>query len=462
MSPVVTTSRFSPALALACCVLAVAAILPVASRAQTEPPPKEISEKVSGELGKLRTLVDAKNYTEALRMIDSLTGTVANPSYDLAILTQVKAQMLLFTSQYSAAISPLETTIDLGERYAFFDQRTLLDLLYTLGQLYYQLASESKKPADQALYFNKAYATIDRWLKKSPVPTSEAQLFAASILYAQATVDSSKIDLGKIRESQRAAETSLYLDVVPKNQAYVLLLAALQQQGDLPRMVDLLELLVARQPDSVSYWQQLAGAYYGLAADTKDEAEIQRNNLRALLTLERAQARGFLNSPKENYAVVALYFALQQFDRAIPLLKKGLESGAIESTRRNWELLSSAYQQTQNEKEALATLSQAVTRFPNDAGLEYSLGQLYYSQNKPAEAYDHLSKAVTKENLERPGQVHLFIAYIAFELQRYEDAAKWVEAASKFADTKPDDTERLRRAVTDKLRERTAPATDKI
>jgi len=421
-------------------------------------PAKEISEKVSAELGKLRTLLDAKNYAEALRLINGLLGGVANPSYDLAILTQIKAQVFLYTSNYAAAVAPLETTIQLGERHAFFDRRTQLENLYTLAQIYYQLASSSTQPAEQRRLFEKAHDTISRWLAQSPAPTADAQLYAASILFGQAMVDPAHPDLARIREAQLAAEKSLYLELQPKPAAYVLILAALQQRGDLVPMADLLELLVNRQPESVNYWQQLAAVYYALAAESKDEAEVQRHNLRALLTLERAQARGLLKSPKENHAVVSLYFALQQYDRAIALLEAGLHSGAIENTQPNWELLASAYQQANNPDAALTTLQKAIERFPRAAGLEFSLGQLHYTLGRSAEAYDHLARSVTKERLERPGQAHLFLAYVAFELQRYDDASRWLEAGAAFPDAKAEDISRLRRAVTEKLRERAASA----
>lgn len=456
-------SRHLSALVVAVSLLGLPALVAPLAFAQSEAsaPAKEISEKVSGELGKLRTLLDAKNYPEALRLIDGLLTTVANPSYDLAVLTQIRTQVLLFTSNYTAAVVPLETTIQLGERYGFFDQRTQLDNLYTLGQLYYQLASSSTKPAEQRVLYEKAYGAVSRWIALSPAPTSDGLLYASSILYGQAMVDPAHPDTTKIREAQVMAEKSLFLDLKPKPAAYLLILAALQQRGDMASMTDLLELLVSRHPESVNYWQQLAGAYYGLAAETKDETEIQRYNLRALLTIERAQARGLLKSPKENYAVVALYFSLQQYDRAIALLEAGLQSREIDNTRRNWELLASAYQQVHNDTAALSTFRKAIERFPRSASLEFSLGQLYYTLNRPAEAYEHLASAVAKEELERPGQAHLFLAYVAFELQRYADADRWLEAGATFPDAKPDDLARLRRAVAEKLRERatTAPRT---
>ena len=428
------------------------------SHAEDKAPAKEISEKVSVELGKLRTLLDAKNYAEALRLIDGLLGSVTNPSYDLAVLTQLKAQVFLYTGNYAAVVAPLETTIQLSERHAFFDRRTQLENLYTLAQIYYQLASSSTQPAEQHRLFDKAYGRISRWLAQSPAPTADAQLYAASILFGQAMVDAAHPNLAKIREARLAAEKSLYLDIQPKPNAYVLILATLQQQGELAPMTDLLELLVSRQPESANYWQQLASVYYALAAESKDEAEVQRYNLRALLTIERAQARGLLKSPKENYAVVSLYFALQQYDRAIALLESGLQSGAIENTQPNWELLSSAYQQTHNPAAAVTTLQKAIGRFPRAAGLEFSLGQLHYTLGRSAEAYDHLARAVTKERLERPGQAHLFLAYVAFELQHYDDAARWLDAGAAFPDAKADDLARLRRSVREKLRERATPS----
>jgi hypothetical protein len=430
---------------------------PHSARAQTEPPAKEISEKTSAGLGKLRPLIDAKNYNEALNLIDSLLVTAAYPSYDLAILSQIKSQLLLTTNQYSAAIPPLETALQIGERYGFFDERTRLDSLYLLSQLYYQTGSDSKQPAEQNRRYDQAYAAITRWLSLSPTPTAEAQLYAASIVYGQAIADPAHIDLAKLAQARTSAEQSLYLDAKPKDQAYLLILAALQQSGDLTRVAELLELLVSKKPESTAYWQQLSGTYYALASESKKPADSERYNLRALLTLERAQARGLLNSPRENYAIVALYFTLQQFDRAITLLQTGLKAGTIENTKRNWELLAASYQQSHAEPKAIETYQQAITRFPKDASLEFSLGQLLYAQNRPAEALTHLELATTKEGLDRPGQAQLYTAYVAFELQRYDAAAQWLDSAAKQPDAKKDDIERLRRAVTEKVRER-APA----
>jgi predicted Zn-dependent protease len=417
-------------------------------------PKKELSDNVSSELGKLRTLTEAKNYDGAIQFLDNLLVTAAPDSYDLALLTQIKVQILLTEGKYNAAVPPLSRALELGERLGFFESGTLLDQRYLLSQLYYQQASETKDAAARAALLNQAYASISRWLERSPAPTPEVLLYAASILYTQATLDGTKVDPVKLRQAHAEAEKSLYLQLKPGDQAYVLMLAIRQQLGELPRTAEILEILVERHPDSATYWQQLAATYFALAAETKDEQRAGSYNLRAILTLERAQEQGLLTNPKENFSIVALYLTLQQFDRAIPLLQTGLQTGGIENTRRNWELLSSAYQQSHQDARALETLKQAVQTLPLDGQLEFSLAQLHYVLGRIDEARLHLESALSKDSIEKPGQARLFLAYVDYELKRFDDAGKWTREAALHPDAKPEDIERLSRAIKEALRDR--------
>jgi hypothetical protein len=437
---------------------ALLACLPAFVAAQ-EPPKKEISETLSSELGKLRTLTDSKDFAGAVKLLDGLITQSADPSYDLALLAQIKAQIILNDGKFAEAIPLLEKALDLGARFSFFDDKTLLDTRYLLSQISYQLGTETKDAAVQQALFEKAYQNIKTWLELTPKPTVEAYLYAASILYNQGTANASQPDLAKVRLAQAQAEKGLYVQIKPRDQLYVLILASLQQQGDNVRAAEILEILVKQQPTSSQYWQQLAAAYYGLAADSKKDEDSERYNLRALLTLERAQARGLLNSPKENFSVVALCFTLRQYDRAIELLEKGLAGGGLESTRRNWDLLASAYQQMHQADKSVTTYERAIQAWPQDGQLEFSLAQLYYSQSKVENAYSRMEKAVAKEGLDKPGQAHQFLAYLAYELQRYKETITWAEAAGKYPDAKQADLEKLIRAAKDAIQERTAATT---
>ena len=104
----------------------------------------------------------------------------------------------------------------------------------------------------------------------------------------------------------------------PREASYVMVLAIQQQLGQREAAADTLELLVKAHPGKALYWQQLAGTYLSLAADSADSAEAAasattcRPQLRALLTLERAQALGHLTSAVDQANANALRALLSQ------------------------------------------------------------------------------------------------------------------------------------------------------
>jgi hypothetical protein len=297
---------------------------------------------------------------------------------------------------------------------------------------------------------------INRWLERSPAATVETRLFAASLLYNLGTLDAQKPDLARIKEAIIQAEKGLLLAVNPSNQLYQILLACYQQLGDYTRSAEILE-LIASKPESVAgTWQQLQSIYLTAAAESKDPAFALRQNIRALLTIERAQARGFLNTPKDHYTQVAVLFNIQQFGRAATLLEKGLADGTLENQKRNWELLASAYQQTNQDAKAATTLERALKAFPADAALEFSLAQFYYNIGKVDEAYDRGRSARAQSTIEKPGQVSVYLAYLAYELQRYEEAGRWIEEARTHSEVTASSVDPLAKAIKEALHEREA------
>lgn len=429
--------------------------IPVAGWSQDEPK-KELSDKVSEELGKLKGLTDAKNYDGALTLINGLIATAPANSYDLAILSQIKAQVLLTKSDYAASIPPLEKAVELGDRYKYFDDRQIQDLVYYLSQLYYQEATTVKDPTLQRSNFEKASASIRRWLKNNTKPNPDAQLFAASILYNQATLNPEQVDQKLVAQAKSEAEKGLLMSIKPKDTFYVLILAALQQQGNMKDAAELLELLVKQSPTNRQYWQQLAGAYLALGGDLaeKDPKQSLEYNIRTVLTIERAQQHGLMNTPKDNFNLVGILINIQQFDRAAALLEKGLRDGSIDNEQRNWEFLASSYQQMRKEFKAIETLKEASKQFPKAGSLEFQIANIYYSLDKLDDSYKHAHLALEKGGLDKPWSVQLFAAYMAYELKKYDEALKLAEDAAKVPEAK--DAGRLVRAIKDAIAEREA------
>lgn len=411
--------------------------------AQKEPK-KEVSEKVSEAMGgPIKTAKDAQNWPEVIRLIDGLLATAPADSYDRAVLSVDKAQTIFQTKDTSKAIEPLEQGLALGDKFQYFDHNTILTMLLSLAQLYAQDAQSSKQPEEQRRLYSKAYTYVRRWLDQSHEANADLQQFAASILLQQAMLNPDKVDMGMVKQAQVETEKGLRMAVKPKEQFYVLLLTTLQQQGDYKRSAEVLELLVKMAPNNKSYWSTLAQTYLQL-----------EENVRAIITIERAQQYGAMNGPKENYTLVGIYYNIKQYDRAIELLQTGLRNGTIENDVNNWVLLAAAFQQLHKEPQAIEALKEGSKLFPKSGALDLQIGQLYYQIDKTPEAYEYIKKALQK-GIDKPASSYLLLAYFAFELKKLDEAVDAAEKALK-ADPKSKDAQRMLEQFREAIKERDA------
>ncbi len=337
-------------------------------------------------LGELRDFTDAKNYPAALSLTDDLLALAAPDSYDAFVLSQVRAQIFLTQGRPADALPPLEASLRLADTHPFLDARPRLDLVYLVAQVAAQLATVAPDAATQRARFDQAGVLIRRWLVEAPLAApglrgeggtvlADAHLFAASVLYNGALA-ATPPNPAQFTAALTEAGQGLALTVHPGEQFYVLMLASLQQLGDLARVAELLELLVSQHPANASYWQQLAATYLHLAAEAQDARAIRREQLRSLLALERAQGHGFLKAPADQYNLAGLYFNLGQPGQTIALLEPGLAAGLLAPDRRAWELLVRACQQSHQDARALAALEKAVARFPADTAFQLALTRL--------------------------------------------------------------------------------------
>lgn len=423
----------------------VAATLP-ATYSQERERPYSLSEGTSTELGKIQPLLTAKNPAAALAVIDAQAAKVPADSYDMAILMQVKAQIFLQDNQLAKAIEPLERCLALSNAHnpPYFELRATQEYSYYLSALYYQEGSSAKDPAVAARYYDKAEKYITDWSKITPKPAPETLSFYASLLYQRATANADQVDTARLRRALEQTERALRLTTRPRDNFYQLKLACLLQLNENKEAAEVLELLVKQKPDNRTYWQQLAALYLQ-----------QGQDVRSIVTIERAQAFGHMNTPKDNFNLVGIYFNIGQFEKAAELLESGLKSGAIENDPKNWELLSFSYQQLRQEYKSIDALKRAAAAFPQNGQFEYLIAQTYFSLEKPEEAFIHAKNAVAKGNLTRPHSVYLFLAYIGFELKKFEDALSAATKALDYPEGKTDG-ERMKNAIEDAIKEREA------
>jgi tetratricopeptide (TPR) repeat protein len=422
--------------------------------------PPGLNEKVGEALQqKMKPLLDAKNWNGALAVVDGLLATIDPNSYDNAFLSDIKAKIFLQKNDYAAAIAPMETSLRLADAHKnYFDKKAVLDVVYFLAQIYYQEGTSSKVPSVQQQYFNKSAAYIKRWLQTSPKKNQEASLFYASILYNQAVVNPDKVDQDLVKKAKQEVREGLLTALKPKEGFYVLLLASLQQEGDVAGSAEVLEQMVRIKPDNKTYWLQLMASYLNMGAGSeKDEAKNRENVARAINTMERAQAIGLMKTPKDNYNLVTMYYNAGQFGKATDLLYGGLKDGSIESDIKNWQLLAYSYQQVGQDLQAIAVLKEAEKQFPSGQ-IDFQIGQIYSQMDgKTAEAFAYYSAAVEKGGLDKPHSAYMFLAYTAFELEKFDVALAAInKTASSNEGQKDVQMKRLKQAIEEAIKERDA------
>jgi Tfp pilus assembly protein PilF len=412
--------------------LFAAVLLASLARAQEKPAERTytFTEETSDELVKYKAATDAKppNYELAISIIDArLAKIVDKNSYDYGMLLEYKAQALLQKGDFLKALEPMELGLSISDAHTptYSDDRVAVELCYLLAQIYFQQAVGAKTSATSIPFYAKADLYMTRWMKLTKKPNPEAMSFYASVLYNYAlAADPEHPDMDKINRALVVVDQCLHLSTHPKDNLYLLKLVCFQQLNRNEESSELLELLVSLKPENKTYWAQLASFYVNL--------NLQ---VRAILTFERAQAQGFMNAPKDNYNLVGIYFNLGQYEHASVLLEKGLHDGTLENDQKNWELLTFCYQQLNRDYKAIDTLKQASKLFPASSQLEFLIAQIYFALDKNEEALAHLQACVAQGGGNKPSQTYMFLAYVAYALQKYDVALAAADKAIGFPES---------------------------
>jgi tetratricopeptide (TPR) repeat protein len=463
----VTSFFRRPSLGFGIAALSALLLLPAGLRAQDDQSgaPREeapqLSDSTGDGLAKLDPLIKAKDWEGSIKLVDSLLQEAKPDSYDQCFLSETEAQIYTQKGDYLAAITPLETSLQIADRHHYFNNKQETDMLYFLSQLYYQQADLAKSDRGaQVSSLEKAIAYMDRWFAASPKPNEDISVYYAQLLYSAAVAaDPSHPDPVLLGRARQQFEKVLRMSVHPKDSLYIYLLAIIQQQLDYAHAAEYFELLLSRNPNNRSYWQDLSTLYMALAQDPKDKDEraIRKYNIRAINTFERAQALGFLKAPRDNFTLFTLYYNIGEYGMAADLLHNGLKTGTIDPELSNYLLLAASYQQINQDFTAIEVLKEAAERYPTNGEIEFKIAQVYQQLDDNKSAYEHTKVAVEKGHLAKAQQTYLLLSYMAYEVGNFDDAKEAIDKAIELSNGKPDHQALgLRTAIEDAIKERDA------
>jgi tetratricopeptide (TPR) repeat protein len=430
-------TRFPISRSTVAALLLLALGLPATHAAEERQPPS-FSEDTSKALQNIKPLLEAKDYNGILRLLDSIPN-VKPGSYDQAYILDMKAKIFMSQEKYGQAIAPAEQALALSDQHQYFDEAATLQTVNLLARLIYAEAVNVKDKAQQQAMIAKSASYLKRYLQSAKKPTPDDTMFYAQLLYAQATTDPNHPNEAMLHEARQVIEDGMLKAIQPKEGFYQLLLALVQQENDYARSAELLELSVAKFPGKNTYWPILMASYLQLAGLEKDPAKQREFYIRAINTIERAQAQGLMQDPKNNYNLVTIYIAAGQFSKATDLLHAGLRKGTIESTLANWRILGSYYQQANKDAEAIEALKEAEKLFPKDGMVDLHIGEIYRSMEKTKEARDYYRLAIKKKDtLEKPHVAYQLLAFAAMELDDWDEALMAITEASKYPEFQKD------------------------
>jgi predicted Zn-dependent protease len=437
--------------------------LPVASLAAEEKA-LELQDTTTTQIEELvRPGIEAKDWDKAIKGIDAILPKLAHDSYDEAYLHLMRAQFFMQKNDLHEALGSLERSLDVAERHPNYLAATQKqEILWTASQINFQEASVMKDAKQKAVLYSRSDRELNEWLKNAKNLTPEQLYFIAALYYArgQEGAETPGVDqkayVELIEKALYWTERGLRSSAHPRPDLYVLKLAELIQLNHFNEAADFLELMVKMKPENRNYWQQLAANYLQLAStatDKHDDKAAYAYSIRTILAIERAQKLGFMNTPKENYSLVGIYFNIGQFSEACRLLEQGLKDNSIERTRPNYELLANSYQQLHREFKAVEVLEQAAKFFPQSGQIEYEIAQIYYSIDKYKEAFQHIKVCVAKGGTEKPEMAWLFYAYVALDLKEYDAALMAANKAAEYPEAKAK-AEQMKDAIKATLQDR--------
>lgn len=357
-----------------------------------------ISSTLFRKMRSVQAQIRAGQYSDAATQLGYLQGIATN-AYEAAVVKELASDLYIARGEYPNALASLQPVVQQSilpgneQREA---QLTLGKLQVAAGQ--YQAGSE----------------TLRAWMQGQDNPPPDA-LVAAAQAYAQS---------GQCRQAVPSVKRAIDLTAEPPAEWYQLWISCLYQQNDFATAAEALQALVARFPDQIQYWQQLAEAY----AQSGDASK-------ALAVYALMYRQGFIRQPQDYMNLASLYLQNNIPAQAAQVLQEGLQSNALPGSEANYMLLASAWQQAGDADKAVAALGQ-VEQVAKSGDAYLAQAQIYAARHEWFSVIDSAKKAITKGSLKRPGRAWLLQGMAQVESNQLDEGANSLREALKYDESR--------------------------
>ena len=385
---------------LACAALSGLA-QPVSAEEREKPKTRRvlpIRKSAFTALNKAHKAIEKQDWPGALGALDGLAKRKGNNAHERALMFQAYGYVHSGRDEYLDASRAFEQAIATGA----LSYPAELSTLYNTGQLYIAVGQPER-----------GIEILLRWLGRAENPAASAY-----ILIAQAHLQIEDFD-----GALRYIELGLAKADAPEESWLQIAASLYFQKQDYEAVAKVLEQLVSRFPNK-EYWLQLAAAYGELEQDK-----------RSLASLEAAYRQDLLDRNNELVQLAQLYLYYDAPYLAARVLERGIESGVVEGSSENWELLANSWISGREYERALEPLGMAAQR-SDDGDLWVRLGQVCVERDLWQRAADALGAAFRIGDLSEPGTAHLLLGIANFHLGRLDSAERSFDRARNYEEAR--------------------------
>lgn len=376
---------------------------------------KSLSPKTYKVIGEVYEYIQAEQFAEALDRLSDIERREKLPTYDQAVIYQTYGYIYAGTDKYAEAARSFENMVRVGSE--DLQPQVLTDALYYIAQLYISIEQ-----------YPKGIKYLADWFKQVENPNPDAYVLMGHALVAQ--------EPPKYHEAipwiEKAIDRAKQQGNVPKENWYQLIRGLYFETEQIPKAVEVLEILVDLYPKK-EYWMQLS-AGYGFLDREKDQ----------FTALEAAYRMNLLTKSDEFEELAQRYMYHGIPYRAAMVMEEGLNNGKIDKDKDTLELIANAFYTAQELDRAIPWYQQAA-KAADKADLFVLLGQIYLQRQEWSnavkafgDAIDKNKKVAKKKRLSNPGNVHLMMGVANFNQKKYRSARSAFRAARGYTKSKKD------------------------
>ncbi len=353
-----------------------------------------LSKETYDLLNVVRVDMEENNYLTVIQKLNVYLDKENIKAYDKAVVNQTLGYAYNTQENYKRSVESFVKSVSTNA----LPDKVTHELLYIIAQLYIR----SEKYIEGLSY-------LDKWFEKESVPSSEAHLLAASAYY----------QIGQFEKLIPHAKSAIEKSNAPQQSWYELLIAAYYEIKMYRDAAMLLEIMINKYPANDSYWLQLIAVY-----------QQNKQEKKALAISELAYEKGILKG-EDIIQLAQTYLYLQLPQEAATVLDSEINSGKIDSSKSNIELLSNSWLLAHDEEKAANVLEQYISKF-NDITLQYKLAHIHVELENWDKAKEALETVVTDKNITEQPEIEA-TAWLLLGISSYhkQDTVRSTQALKK-------------------------------